>query len=189
MKPTTPAMIRKRASASGFLPLSRRAADHGHDRRRETARQHREPGLGGREAEHPLREQRKEERAAVQTEAEHDEQEDRRRRDRGSCSTRKLMTGCLFALRQLPPDHRITSEIAETEREADDQRVVNQSLRLPSSSTYWSEPTPTISSPMPSQSTGLMRRCARADRAGTSSRGRSTTMPIGMLMKKHQFQV
>ena len=36
------------------------------------------PGLGRREAENRLREQRKDDDAAVEAEAEHDEQEDRR---------------------------------------------------------------------------------------------------------------
>ena len=93
------------------------AADERHDRRRETAGHHREPGLGRREAQHALREQREEKRSAVQPEAEHDEEEDRRRRDRGSCSTRKFDDRMLVPRRQLPPQERDERE-AETMRSA-----------------------------------------------------------------------
>ena len=64
----------------------------------------------------------------------------------------------------------------------------NQSFAFPSSSTYCSAPTPTVSSPMPSQST--VPRCAWS--SGGSWRKVVTrnidTTPIGTLMKKHQLQ-
>ncbi len=74
-------------------------------RRRQAAGQHREPGLGRREAEQRLREQRKEERAAEEAEAEHDEQEDRRG-EVAVLEHAELDDRMLVALRQLPPEQR-----------------------------------------------------------------------------------
>ena len=88
--------ISMRASASGFLAVEQPAADERHHRGREAARQHRQPGLGRREAEHALREQREDETSAVQAEAEHDEQEDRRREIAVLQHAEVDRPGCLF---------------------------------------------------------------------------------------------
>ncbi len=66
----------------------------------------------------------------------------------------------------------------------------NQSLRLPSSSTYWSDPRPAMRRPMPHQSMFLRCRSARCCIAARTSGGSCTkrdtitsdTMHTGMLM-------
>ena len=67
-------------------------------------------------------------------------------------STRSWMTGCRF-LGESSHTSRLISETPERIERRTIQAFENQSFEFPCSSTYWSEPTPAVSSAIPSQST------------------------------------
>ena len=119
---------------------------------------------------------------------ERDEEKDRRRRDRDSCSTRKSTIGCV--LRGDSSHQSITAERHDRhDREAEDQRVAEPVLLSPLLEHVLQRRETDDQQPdaRPVDRLGRAAACP-ADRAETSSTRNTDTMPIGTLMKKHQFQ-
>src|SRR6187455_892602 len=81
------------------------------------------------------------------------------------------------------------SAITETIVRYTISRLLNQSLLLPSSRTYCSEPTPMTSSTMPHQSTAPLRRTWLGESCRNVTTRNAEMTPIGRLMKKHQCQL
>src|SRR6476661_1552295 len=103
-------------------------------------------------------------------------------------STRKLTTGCLF-LGESSHHSIVPRHTADRMASRSSVRSENQSFWLPSSSTYCSEPTPTVRRLMPSQSTSpRLALCSGGSCRNVLTRN-AERIPIGTLMKKHQFQV
>src|SRR6185436_11901211 len=98
------------------------------------------------------------------------------------------ITGCslrLLSSHQIIATRQTADRIASRRISA----LANQSFELPSSSTYWSPPTPTVRSRIPVQSTGVRTRDALGGSWRKVLTRNSAAAPTGMLMKKHQFQV
>ena len=104
------------------------------------------------------------------------------------CRTRRSTTGCSF---RLLSSHQTIATRHAPERMASRRMstLANQSFAFPSSSTYCIPPTPTVSSTIPVQSTGVRTRPTFGGSCRKVLTRNSDAAPIGMLMKKHQFHV
>ena len=184
-----PTRISTRASTSGRAPVRRRPQASAISRRHQPAGQHRQPGLGRREAEHALREQREDERR-------------RRYRPKPSTMNRKIDAArsrflqhaelddrVRVARRQLPPEQRRRSTPPRRSTGRRSGGSLNQSSRCP--------PRARTAASRPRRSAGRCRASRRPPVRGACCGGswrnvmtrNIDTIPIGTLMKKHQCQL
>ena len=111
------------------LPAQQTPTHHGHHRRGEPAGQHREPRLGGREAENALRKEREEKGAPIQSEAENHEEKDRRG-EIAIVQHAEVDDRMLVARGKLPPHHRDETERRD-DGELEDQVVGEPVIAVP----------------------------------------------------------
>src|SRR5579862_8464791 len=103
-------------------------------------------------------------------------------------STRKFTTGA--RLRGDSSHQSMTArETPETMAHRKITGSLNQSFCWPSSNKYWRHESPTASRRIPKKSTGPVRRFISGGSFRKDITRNADTMPMGTLMKKHQFQV